>query len=165
MDYTLYLDKFQKAANQLNKNVLAKKKLEVSVGIVLDSVYLKLYKKEWTNDADNPLTATTRIFFSVWVNDSILLDEKVFYNIHALKLRHLKGYAISSRDFATTFRKHFKEFEPQWENVSVKFGPLTLMEGWQKVDSENLEATITSLANNFLTIETLIDKTLSSFKK
>jgi hypothetical protein len=99
------------------------------------------------------------------VNDKTIKQNKVFYNIHALKLRELKGYSIPSTEFAINFRKDFKSFEHHWENVSVSFGPLTLMEGWKSFDMENLENIINTLANNFLEIEYLIDNTLKPFKK
>ncbi|MBK7651633.1 MAG: hypothetical protein IPJ20_14115 [Flammeovirgaceae bacterium] len=79
--------------------------MEVSVGIILDSVYLKIYKKEWTSDFSNPLNAEARIFFSIWLNDKKIQDNKIFYNIHALKLRKLKGYLILSKEFGEQFQK------------------------------------------------------------
>ena len=82
-----------------------------------------------------------------------------------MKLRQLKGYSISSREFANSFRNDFQKYEQDWENISVKFGPLTLMEGWIELKEENLENSILKLANNFLKIEYLIDKTLENFKK
>ncbi|WP_281228814.1 hypothetical protein [Flavobacterium aquiphilum] len=165
MDFEHYLDKFKKSADSLDKRLLDQKKLEISIGIVLNSVYLKLYKREWTNDLNNPLTAEARIFFSVWVNEKTLQENKVFYNIHALKLRKLNGYSILSREFANSFRKQFKTYQNNWENVSVKFGPLTLMEGWTELKEENLENIITNLADNFIEICSLIDNTLKPFKQ
>jgi len=164
MDYKHYLDIFQKAADNLDKKKLQKKQIEVAVGEVLNSVFLKLYKKSWANPSQDPLTADTRIFFSIWVNNSTLDKQNLFYNIHALKLRHLKGYAIQSRKFADSFRKSFKNYEHNWQNVSVNFGPLTLMEGWQQIDLENFQGEIVRLANNFMDIEHLIDNTLTEFK-
>ncbi len=164
MDIENYLDKFQKAANRLNQNQLHQKQVEVAVGVVLNSVFLKLYKKSWANASQDPLTTPSRIFFSIWINDSTIREQKIYYNIHALKLRQLKGYAIQSRKFAETFRHSFKDFEHQWQNVSVNFGPLTLMEGWIKIDLENFQAEILKLANNFLEIDHLIDHTLAKFK-
>ena len=164
MDFKHYLDTFQKAADQLDKNMLQKKQIEVAVGEVLNSVFLKLYKKSWTNPSQDPLTSESRIFFSIWINDSALEEQKIFYNIHALKLRHLKGYSIQSRQFANNFRDSFKGFEDKWKNVSVKFGPLTLMEGWLKINLENFQDEIVELANNFIEIEHLIDGTLAHFK-
>ena len=166
MDTSFYLDKFQKAAGQLDKKLLTKKKIEATVVIYgEDCVVLKLYKSGWTNPLQDPLTSTSRIFFSVWISGSTIQEQKIFSNIHALKLRQLIGYSIQSRKFADIFRNNFKKFEPKWENVSVNFGPLTLMEGWLKMDMENLQSEIVKLANNFLEIEHLVDETLAHFKK
>ncbi|TDW46990.1 hypothetical protein EV144_1055 [Flavobacterium sp. 270] len=164
MDYQFYLDKFQASANLIDTKILEEKNILLNVGVVLDSVFLKLYKKEWTNDLEDPLNAKTRIFFSIWVNDHTLNNRKIYYNIHALKLRNLKGYSITSRNFAEIFRLHFKDFENNWENVSLKHGPLTLMEGWKNLEEENMKNTIVNLANNFLEIEYLINETLEKFK-
>lgn len=55
------------------------------------------------------------------------MQDRVFYNIRALKLRELEGYAITSRDFARDFRDRFEAMRDQWPNVRVDFGPATLM--------------------------------------
>lgn len=165
MDTSFYLQKFQKAADQLDKKLLNKKQIEVAVGVVLNSVFLKLYKRSWATPLQNPLTAESRIFFSIWINDSAIEEQKILYNIHAFKLRHLKGYSIQSRKFANVFRDAFKDFEHKWQNVSVKFGPLTLMEGWLKLDLEDFQDDILALANDFLEIEYLVDDTLAHFKQ
>jgi len=165
MNTSFYLDKFQQAADKLDKRVLAKKKVEPAVVLFgKDSLVLKLYKTAWTNQFENPLTAESRIFFSVWISDSSIEEQKLLYNIHALKLRQLKGYSIQSRTFANIFRNSFKAFEHKWRNVSVKFGPQTLMEGWVKIDEQNFQNDIVELANNFLEIEHLVDDTLAHFK-
>jgi len=165
MDFTFYLNEFQKAADKLDKKLLKNKQIEVAVGVVLNSVFLKLYKKAWANKSQDPLTSTSRIFFSVWINDSAIQEQKIYYNIHAFKLRQLDGYTIKSRDFADKFRTGFKKFEKNWPNVSVKLGPLTLMEGWVKLDMKNFKDEIVKLANYFLEIEHLIDNTLKAFEK
>jgi hypothetical protein len=165
MDYEFYLSKFRKSADQLDKKRLNEKQLEIFVGVVLNSVGLKLYKKEWSSDKIDPVNSRSRIFFSIWVNDDTLIENKILYNIHAFKLRELKGYSITSREFAINFRKDFEKHRGNWENVSVKFGPLTLMEGWKNFDVNNLENSIVTLSNNFLEIEYLIDKTLEAFRK
>lgn len=163
MDFTHYLNIFQKAEAQLDKKKLKEKQSEVAVGEVLDSVFLKLYKKSWSNPSKDPLTAESRIFFSIWINDASIAEQKIYYNIHALKLRHLKGYTIQSRQFADIFRSQFTAYAPKWKNVSVSFGPLTLMEGWIKVDLADFQKEIVALANNFLEIEHLVDNTLLHF--
>ena len=164
MDTPFYLESFQKVADQIDQKLLHQKSIEVSVGIYLDSVFIKLYKKSWTNNPQEPLTAESRIFFSLWINDSTIEKQKIMYNIHALKLRKLKGYSIQSRKFAELFRQDFKDYTSKWQNVSVNHGPLTLMEGWIKLDLENFQEETLKMANNFLEIEYLIDKTLERFK-
>jgi len=164
MEFENYLKIFQKSILQVDEKVLAKKHLDIYVGVYLDSVVLKLYKKEWTNDKTDPINAKTRIFFSIWASEENLKQNKIFYNIHAFKLRHLKGYTIKSREFANVFRSDFQEFKHEWDNVSLKHGPLTLMEGWNSSTIENLETNIVKLVNSFLRIEHLIDESLLKFK-
>jgi hypothetical protein len=165
MDTSFYLNKFQKAADKLDKKLLYKKQVESAVVLYgKDCVVLKLYKRSWANQSQDPLTSNSRIFFSVWISDSSIKEHKILYNIHALKLRQLKGYSIQSRKFADSFRGSFKAFEHKWKNVSVNFGPLTLMEGWLKIDPGNFQNEILELANNFLGIDHLVDDTLARFK-
>jgi len=165
MDYEYYLKKFKNSSARVDRKMLSKKNLGIHVGVTLNSVVLKLYKKEWTNDKADPINAKTRIFFAIWVNDKTIKKNKVFYNIHALKLRQLKGYSITSWDFANSFRKDFRKFKQNWKNVNVEFGPLTLMEGWEYFEDENLESIVLKLASNFLEIENLIDNTLAKFRR
>ena len=164
MDFKTYVEEFQQAADRLDEGLLVKKQVEVAVGTVLSSVFIKLYKKSWTSSFEDLLTAQSRIFFSVWINDRGIQEHKLFYNIHAFKLRHLPGYCIQSRKFAECFRNSFKDFEHKWPNVSVQFGPLTLMQGWVKIDLGNYQEEIIELADNFLAIEYLVDETLNHFK-
>jgi hypothetical protein len=165
VDTSFYLDKFQRAADKLDKRLLTKKKVESAVTMYgKNCVVLKLYKRAWANQFQDPLTSESRIFFCVWISDSSIKEQKLLYNIHALKLRQLKGYSIQSRKFASIFRDSFKAFEHKWKNVSVDFGPQTLMEGWQSIDMENFQNDILELANNFLEIEYLVDDTIANFK-
>lgn len=165
MEFENYLSVFRKAAQQLDSKSLKEKQIEIAIGIFLNSVCLKLFKKSWSNIDENPVTAETRIFFSVWINDSSLKQQKLFYNIHALKLRKLKAYKIESRKLAEVFRNKFEKFEHQWSNVSTNYGPLTLMKGWLTIDLENFERDVIQLSNQFLEIENLIEETLDLFKK
>jgi hypothetical protein len=164
MDISSYLENLQKVANQLDQKILAEKSIEVSVGVYLDSVFIKLYKKSWANNPQEALTAESRIFFSVWISDSTIKKQQIMYNIHALKLRKLKGYKIESRKFADIFRDSFKAYSQKWPNVSTNHGPLTLMEGWIKYDLENLQDDVLKIANTFFEIEHLIDEALNRFK-
>jgi hypothetical protein len=165
MDMEQWLGYFREVAARVDKKPFAQRQLEVATVIYKDSVVLKVYKRSWATPYKDPLTAESRIFFSVWIADRGLREQKIFYNIHAFKLRKLKGYTIQSRSFATAFREGFRRFEHRWPNVSVQFGPLTLMEGWIAIDIDHFRDDIATLAGNFLEIEQLIDETLALFKR
>ena len=162
MNSEYYLTKFEKAAASLDKKLVNKKGIEVETGVWLDSVVLRLQKKHWANLPFQKPQSGPAIFFSVWLNDKTLKAGKIFDNIHALRLRQLKGYSLTSREFANKFREGFKTFSNSWPNVSVNYGPLTLMEGWQKAEPEHLQNDIAALANKFLQIDFLIDDLLNA---
>lgn len=164
MDYNFYQQKFQEALDQISQKEFNALGLKISVEIILESVALKIYKPEWSNDLQSPLDASSRIFFSVWISDKTIEEGRLYYNIHALKLRELKGYKIQSRNFAEDFRNRFTKYQKNWDNVSVKYGPLTLMQGWCELKQENLQQDIIKLSQSFLEISSIIDETLSHFK-
>jgi hypothetical protein len=165
METTYYLDKFQKSANQLDQRRLGQNQMEYKVGVWLRSVALKMQKKSWLNTSPTARPFEESIFFSVWLNDKAIRENRLYYNIHALKLRQLTGYSIKSREFAAGFRSRFKAFEKNWPNVSLQFGPLTLMEGWIGIDGQNFENQILELAHQFLEIGFIIDDLLEERKK
>ena len=164
MDIPKYIEIFKKAESHLDHKLLKKKQMESAVGIYGNSVFLKLFKKSWANPMEDALVAETRIFFSLWINVNAIKEEKLWYNIHALKLRKLIGYKIESRKFAESFRKSFQPYGHHWPNLRVDFGPLTLMEGWQKSNEKNHQQKIIELANRFFEIEHLVEETLINFK-
>jgi hypothetical protein len=131
-------------------------------GSYKDCSVLKLQKPSWTNDPMEGVENTSGIFFSIWTNDRSIKKNRANYNIHALKLRELKGYAITSRDFASDFRNSFASMRSEWPNVSVDYGPLTLMEGWIKVDSFHFEKQVLSLMDAFQSLSPLVDCLLNS---
>lgn len=165
MDFTFYRQKFQEVADNLDKELLHQKQLEVAVVEVLDSIVLKLYKKSWATKFQDPLTARSRIFFSVWVNGKTLKQKRLYYNIHALKLRELDRYKITSWDFADSYRARFKKYEDRWPNVSTVYGPLTLMEGWIELNESKSQHDIEILSKNFIEIDYLIDDLLEACKR
>jgi hypothetical protein len=164
-DAKIYLGVFRHAAGWLDEEYMKNTGMEWAVGEVLDSVYLKLYKSVWSHPDNQPLTAPTRIFFSVWIDDNALEEKIVRYNIHAFKLRQFAGYTIESKKFAAAFRESFQPYLKQWKNVSTAFGPLTLMEGWVAIDPGHFQHVVASLGNNFLKIAPLIDQTLDRFRR
>jgi hypothetical protein len=105
---------------------------------------------------------TSGIFFSIWMNNRSMMKNRANYNIHALKLRDLKGYSIKSRDFAFDFRNAFASMRGAWPNVRVEGGPQTLMEGWIKTDSVQVEKEMLDLMDGFESLSPLIDRLLES---
>lgn len=165
MDYSFYLKEFHSAMAKISNEKLETYGLKVAIDDVLESIALKVYKPEWSSDLQSPLHAKGRIFFSVWVCDKTIKEGKLYYNIHALKLRELKNYSLSSRNFAQDFRNEFLKYQKDWPHVSVDFGPLTLMEGWVDLKAEDLQKNIEDLAQKFIKISSIIDASLAPYKK
>jgi hypothetical protein len=165
MEIPYYLDRFQKSADQFDKELFSQKKLEYKVGVWLESVALKIQQPSWVNVSLTARPFQESVFFSVWLNDESIRVGKLYYNIHALQLRQLAGYSIKSREFADAFRGRFRSFQKKWPNVRVDHGPLTLMEGWVALDENGMEDAIRDLAGKFAEIAFIIDELLAERKK
>jgi hypothetical protein len=126
---------------------------------------LKLQKRSWTNDHMDQVQNKSGIFFSIWMNEDSVRERRAMYNIHALKLRQLEGYSITSRDFAIDFRKGFAATRNTWPNVSVKYGPLTLMQGWIEIHRNTFEMDTLELMERFKKLSPLIDVLLEARRK
>jgi len=107
----------------------------------------------------------TGIVFSVWINDKAAAENRACYSIHALKLGQLNAYSITSRDFASEFRRDFAALSAKWPNLSVDYGPANLMEGWIDVTTATAEARILSLLKRFSRTSPLIDRLLEGRRK
>jgi hypothetical protein len=160
MDTTFYLSLFQQVADKLDKKLLHQKQLQVETGVWLNSVVLRIHKQHWANNPDAKPQTGPAIFFSIWINVVDIKEHKLFYNIHALKLRKLTGYVLTSRRFADDFREQFKSVEHNWPNVGTKFGPQTLMQGWKKVNLDFPVEDILKIADKFIEIDILIENLL-----
>ena len=158
MDTRYYLHEFEQCAELLDKKGLAEHQLDVNVGVWVDSAVLKIQKRAWLNPTADARPFRESVFFSIWVNEETIRETKIYYNIHALQLRQLKNYRIKSREFAAAFRTRFLPFAKDWPNVSVNYGPLTLMEGWKAVGDDDFEKDVVALANRFLTVQFIIDE-------
>ena len=132
-------------------------------GFYTNCSVLKLQKLSWTNDPMNQAQNSSGIFFSIWISEEFAAKSRAQYNIHALKLRKLKGHSITSKDFAEKFRKNF--VKKSWPNVNVDYGPLTLMEGWIEVDLNNLEESILPMLEQFHQVSPTIDRLLKERTK
>ena len=157
-----YLKCFKEVADIIPSDALNNIRMETAVGEYQNCVFLKLFKRSWANPSADIVTSPSRIFFSIWID--LDNDSQLFYNIHALKLRLLKGYKIESRKFADHFRTSFSAFEKEWPDVSTSFGPLTLMQGRVNVSQEDVKETAYNLSLSFLEVQHLIDETLAVFR-
>jgi hypothetical protein len=123
-----------------------------------ECLVLKLLKKHWCNDESN----SSGIFFSMWIDDKDL--SRMRFNIHALKLRELNGYALESRKFAAAFRKAFLPMSHTWPQFRTDFGPQTLIEGVLPAVPETSEDLLFGLTAQFVTASAVIDKLLLEAK-
>ncbi|MBS1512338.1 MAG: hypothetical protein JST86_15935 [Bacteroidetes bacterium] len=161
MSYLSYKKEFDAALHAIDKKVAAQQHLQLFVCEVLDAIAFKAYKTEWSSDHNNPMHAEGRIFFSVWVTDKTIAENKLYYNIQALKLRKFKNYVLTSRDFALQFRQQFAKHQKHWPNVSVHFGPATLMQGWIPLNEKTMGNDIVELLGAFTTISPVLDDLLA----
>lgn len=132
-------------------------------GFYMGCYVLKLQKASWTNDRMDRVQNETGIFFSIWASEKAA--NRIHYNIHALKLRRLAGYSITSRVFADAFRERFASVQDDWPNVSVKYGPATLMQGWIDVEAGDAEKNIRALMQRFEQISPIIDHQLEARRR
>ena len=143
---------FQALARHQTK--LDENQIEARLGTYQGCPFLKLDKANWHNRGEVKIPG--EIFFSIWMDE----NDRMNYNIHAFKLRHLTGYNLQGRKFAADFRDRLQSTKQNWPNISVEFGPLTLMQGW--VDDENQ---IDELITEFISSHHIIDMLLEENKK
>lgn len=163
MNLDFYLTEFQSAASLIDRTQVDPH-IQFFVGLVLNSAAVKAFKPQWSNQPRDPVNATGRIFFSVWVNKESIENNRLYYNIHALKLRQLDGYKIASRDFAERFRLQFKTHAKNWPNLNTNYGPLTLMQGWKDLHLLTLQKDVAELLHNFSAVSPIIDSTLECYR-
>ena len=137
-----------------NQAGLGENQIESRLGDFQGCPFLKLDKANWHNRGE--VTFPGEIFFSIWRDE----DGRMNYNIHAFKLRHLTAYKLQSRKFAADFRDRFQATKQCWPNVSVAYGPLTLMQGWVEDEDE-----IDELIAGFILIHPIIDMLLEENRK
>jgi hypothetical protein len=131
-------------------------------GFHMNCDVLKLQKASWTNDdlskIGNPKGG---IFFSIWITEEGGRRGRADYNIHAIRLRELKGYRLTGNDFCDQFRKRFKRLSGSWPNVNTDGGCLTLFEGWIEIEDKSFVRDVLMLMNRFQEIAPVIDDLLN----
>lgn len=122
-------------------------------GVFENCPFIKLFRESW-------MAGKAGIFFSVWIDNDSERSRRLHYNIHALKVRQLKAYAITSREFADAFRRKFKAVQRSWPNVRTDYGPLTLMQGWVELRQDGFHKDVLGLLRQFEQVIPLIDDLL-----
>ena len=69
----------------------------------MGAALLKVMKPEWTTDAPDELLNTNGLFFSVSVDPACEAKGVARDNLHAKKLRAIKGEAFAAREFVRAF--------------------------------------------------------------
>ncbi len=158
-----YLDIFCRVARRLRPE-LKPHQLKPHAGSWIDSAALKVQKPSWTAATTPSGAGEAGIFFSAWIEPKGLKRKQVFYNIHALNLRSFSGHTLQSREFAAAFRTKFTRVSKDWPNVSVDYGPQTLMQGWIPLDEACLEKDAADLVRQFIPLSNMIDTLLAQRK-
>lgn len=122
---------------------------------------LKLHRAHWCQAPADSMSSASEIFFSVWVDEAAVKKGGLHYNLHALKLRGMAGYALESRKFASAFRAAFGPRSAGWPDVKMAYGPQTLFQGFVKCSPARVQAAAVSLAKHFIPLGSIVDDLLA----
>lgn len=129
-----------------------------------ETAALYVAKPHWTNRFDERRESTSGIFFTVWVTPALIERSRLAYNVHSLKLRELQGYKLASRKFAEEFRQTVRPYVRAWPNISMDFGPLTLLQGYDNYAAKSFEPTVTRRVLDFVEVHQAIDRLIDKHK-
>lgn len=121
---------------------------------------IKALKPAWTTDSPDQLLNTNGLFFSVWVDAECEAEGVARYNLHAKKLRFIKGEHFAARNFVRSFRAHAKAGLAGFPNWQYPKGPITLFEG--QFPLQRLRGETDCVLKNFAAMTPLLDRLLAS---
>jgi hypothetical protein len=157
-----YLDIFDAVKAERAAGLQWQHKLVVKTGEGLSAAILKVLKPEWTTDPASQLLNTNGLFFSIWVDAACEAKGIARYNLHAKKLRALKGEAFKARDFARQVRSKAKAELAPWPHLIYPIGPITLFEGHVPLDLKTLHSETGKLIDRFVALSPLLDTLLEA---
>jgi hypothetical protein len=157
----LYLDIFTTLAAARAEG-LGAQGLVVKAGEGMGAAILKVLKPAWTTDAPEQFLNTNGLFFSIWVDAACVAQKRARYNVHAKKLRTIKGEAFAAREFARAFRTEASGALQAWPSTVYPKGPITLFEGHIHLDQRTLEAEAGRLVDRFVELVPLIERQLAA---
>jgi hypothetical protein len=126
-----------------------------------DSPVLYLQKPAWKKDRRGKVPNPASLFFAIWLTEKGLQKHRIHYNIHALKIWALKYAPQPTRQFAQSFRTHFKKHRHRWPNARTNFGPQNLIEGWIPLNEETFNNDLLNLMRRFEKLAPLLDNLLN----
>ncbi len=154
-----YLDIFNNLKSERSAEFKAQHGLVVKCGEGLGAVILKLLKPTWTTDPAEDFLNSNGLFFGVWVDAACQTKGVARYNLHAKKLRFIKGEKFAARQFVRAFRDSADVHD--WPNVSFPKGPITLFEGHVKLDANTLRDEASALMDRFAKLAPKLEHLLS----
>lgn len=161
--FSTYLESLEKARERIANDSAFGPAWNCRTGVWPDqdtpkAAVLKIFKSHWMPHlGDETIGTTVGIFFSVWIDEAAVKGRGLHYNLHALKLRHLPGYVLESRKFASAFRATFGPRTSGWPAVKMAFGPQTLFQGFAKCPMERAEIGAYNLARKFTSLGGVVD--------
>jgi hypothetical protein len=158
-----YLTIFEGFKAEYSTHLKMQHGLDIKTGEALGAAILKVLKPTWTTDKPSEILNTNGMFFSVWVDAACEADGIARYNLHAKKLRAIKGERFAAREFVRSFRAQCGDELKSWPNWSYPKGPITLFEGHFNLDLATLGAETEKLVERFATLTPSLDKLLSEF--
>jgi hypothetical protein len=153
-----YLDIFNVLVSERAVEFKSQHGLTVKSGEGMGAAILKVLKPEWTTDPASELLNTNGVFFSVWVDAPCEAKGIARYNLHAKKLRYIKGEGFEARQFVRNFRAAADLRD--WPNVSFPKGPITLFEGHVALDVKTLHQETATLIDRFAKLVPMLERVL-----
>ncbi len=154
-----YLALFNALKAQRSAEFLTQYGLTIKTGEGLGAVVLKLLKPTWTTDAPGEFLNSNGVFFSVWVDAACESKGIARYNLHAKKLRFIKGERFEARQFVRKFRSSVDLQD--WPNANFPKGPITLFEGYVALDVKTLHSETSSLMDRFVKMVPMLESVLA----
>jgi hypothetical protein len=136
--------------------------LVIKAGEGLGAAILKVLKPAWTTDPPELFLNTNGLFFSVWVDAACKSRKRARFNLHAKKLRTIKGEAFAAREFSRAFRTEAAGVLQHWPTNVYPKGPITLFEGHIHLDRRTLQMEASALVDRFVALVPMIDRQLAS---
>jgi hypothetical protein len=155
-----YLEVFNAVKAEREYGLQWQHQLSIKTGEGLGAALLKVMRPAWTTDAPEELLNTNGLFFSIWVDAACEAKGFARYNLHAKKLRAIKGEAFAAREFARAFRAQCGDELKGWPNWNYPKGPITLFEGEFPLALETLHAKSSELITRFVGLTPKLEKLL-----